>query len=155
MCSYDVRPITVAEAFEAPLFGALCAEYRDEALRNPDLIGCAPDRAAYETMEARGIVRPLGVFAGGELVGFCAVLVTPSLHCGGNIMASTEALFVASEHRAGGAGVALLQAADQEAAKAGAAGLYVSAPVDGRLERVLPRCGFKAVNTIFYRSLKR
>jgi GNAT superfamily N-acetyltransferase len=148
-----VRSITVAEAFDSPAFAALCDEYRAESLRNPDLRGALPDREAYARLVDAGLLRPLGVFAGEELAGLCAVLIAPVPHFGGRVIASTETLFVAQAHRAGGAGMKLLRAAEHVAAGAGAGGLYVAAPSGGRLERLLPRVGYHETNRIFYRGL--
>jgi len=100
-----------------------------------------------------GVLHPLGVFVGDELVGMCAVLVSPVLHHQGKLIAATETLFVAKAHRAGGAGLALLRAAESVALAVGAAGLYVTAPVGGRLEQILPRQGYHATNRVFYREL--
>ncbi|HEX7386254.1 MAG TPA: GNAT family N-acetyltransferase [Castellaniella sp.] len=147
-----VLPLTVDEAFDSPKFVALCNEYRAESLRNPDGESAVPDRAAYENMIAAGIMRPLGVFVDNDLVGFCAVLITPVPHYGGRVLASTETLFVARAHRAGGAGITLLRAAEDVAHEAGASGLYVSAPVGGVLERVLPGLGYHETNRVFFRG---
>ena len=147
-----IRPITVAEAFDSPVFAALVDEYREESLRNPDMLGAPPDREGYARMVEAGLLHPLGVFVGGELVGLCAVLVSPVLHFGGKVIASTETLFVAKAHRAGNVGIKLLRAAENVAARAGAGGLYVTAPTGGRLERVLPRAGYHETNRVFYRG---
>lgn len=147
-----IRTITVAEAFDSPVFVALCDEYQAEALRNPDMMGALPDREGYARMVDAGLLHPLGVFVGEELVGLCAVLVTPVLHFGGKLIASTETLFVAEAHRAGGAGLRLLHAAEDVAARAGASGLYVTAPTGGRLERLLPRVGYHDTNRVFFRG---
>jgi GNAT superfamily N-acetyltransferase len=152
MTIYTIRAITVAEAFDAPVFAALCDEYRAETLRNPDLLGALPDRAGYERMVDAGLMRPLGVFAGDALVGLCAVIVSPVLHFGGKVVATTESIFVAEAHRAGAAGVDLLRAAEEVAHQAGAGGLYVTAPAGGRLERLLPHLGYVETNRIFYRG---
>jgi len=150
----EIRPLTVDEVFGAPVFNALCDEYRAEALRNPDLSGGLPDRAGYQVMFDAGLLHPLGAFVGEQLVGICAVLVSPVLHHGGKLIATTETLFVAKAHRAGGAGLALLRAAESVALDAGASGLYVNAPVGGRLARVLPHQGYHATNQLFYRGLQ-
>lgn len=150
----NIRPITVAEAFDAPVFAALSDEYEREAARNPNLLGSKPDRNAYEQLVAAGLLHPLGVFVNGELVGMATVLVTPVLHFGGKVIATTETLFVAKAHRAGGTGRALLHAAEAVALEAGAAGLYVSSPAGGRLERFLPLAGYTETNRVFYRGLK-
>ncbi|CAN7502278.1 GNAT family N-acetyltransferase [Acidovorax sp. LjRoot74] len=149
-----VRAITVDEAFDAPVFAALCAEYQAESLRNPCLMGALPDRQGYTHLAEAGVLRPLGVFVGDELAGFCAVLITPVLHFAGRVIASTETLFVAQAHRAGGAGLMLLHAAEDVAVRAGAGGLYVTAPAGGRLERLLPHVGYHTTNLVFFRGLK-
>jgi len=148
-----IRPITADEAFDSPVFVALCDEYRDECLRNPNMLGAAPDREGYERLIAAGVLHPLGAFVDGELVGLCAVLITPVLHFGGKIIATTETIFVAKAHRAGGSGVKLLRAAEDLARAAGAGGLYVTAPVGGRLERLMPHVGYHETNRIFFRGL--
>ena len=148
----SVRPITVDEAFDSPVFVALCDEYREESARDPGLMGALPSREPYTNMVNLGLMRPLGVFVDGELVGLCAVLITPVPHFDGRVLASTETLFVAQAHRAGGAGLQLLRAAEALAADAGASGLYVTAPVGGRLERVLPGMGYRETNRVFFRG---
>lgn len=149
-----IRAITVDEAFDSPVFAALCDEYREESLRNPHMMGALPDREGYTRMVDAGLLRPIGVFVGEELVGFCAVLITPVLHFGGKVIASTETLFVAKAHRAGGAGLKLLRAAEEVALNAGADGLYVTAPTGGRLERLLPHVGYHETNRVFFRGLR-
>ena len=148
-----IRTITVDEAFDSPMFAALCDEYRAESLRNPDLMGALPDREGYAQMIGAGMMQMLGVFVENTLVGICTVLVTPVLHFAGKVIASTETLFVAEAHRAGGAGMKLLRAAEQVAAEAGAGGLYVTAPTGGRLERLLPHVGYHETNRVFFRGL--
>lgn len=146
-----IREVTVDEAFDSPAFGGLCAEYLAEANRNPDMLGGAPNRDGYARMVDVGLMRIWGAFAAGELVGFCTVLVSPVLHFGSRLIATTETLFVAQAHRAGGAGLKLLRAAEAVAAEAGAGGLYVAAPTGGRLERLLPGQGYHQTNSVFYR----
>jgi GNAT superfamily N-acetyltransferase len=148
-----IRAASVAEIFDSPLIVALGDEYRDEALRNPDLMGALPDRDAYARLVDAGMLHVLGVFVGVDLVGICTVLVTPVLHFGGKLIATTETLFVARAHRAGGVGVKLLRAAEAAAIEAGAGGLYVTAPSGGRLERLMPHAGYRETNRVFYRSL--
>lgn len=149
-----IRAITVDEAFDSPVFIALCDEYRGESLRNPDMLGALPDREGYERLIATGLLHPLGVFVGNELVGICAVLITPVLHFGGKLIASTETLFVAEAHRSGGAGIKLLRAAEEVAVNAGASGLYVTAPTGGRLEKLLPHVGYVETNRVFFRRVQ-
>jgi GNAT superfamily N-acetyltransferase len=151
---YVIRAATVAEVFDSPTFEALADEYRAESLRNPDLMGGLPDREGYARLAEMGMLRLLGVFLGADLIGVCTVLVTPVLHFGGKLIASTETVFVMEAHRASGAGTRLLLAAEALALEAGAGGLYITAPTGGRLEKVLPLAGYRETNRIFYRGLR-
>lgn len=148
------RAITIADIFDSPTFAELCDEYRAESLRNDDLAGPEPDRAAYEHLESSGLIRPIGLFVGDLLVGWCIVLVTPVLHFAGKMIASTETLFISKAHRAGGTGRMLIKAAEEVAASVGVSGLYISAPSGGRLARLLPHLDYRETNILFYRGLQ-
>lgn len=145
-----IRPVTIAELFDAPNFAELRAEYEAESLRNPDMIGAPPNRAGYEQMERAGLLRPLGAFDGDRLVGFCVVLISPVLHFAGKVLATTESIFLSKGCRRNGAGIALISAAEDAAEEAGAKGLYITAPTDSSLSRVLPRLGYGQTNAVFY-----
>lgn len=148
-----IRPITIDEAFDDPSFVALCDEYRDESLRNPNLLGALPNREAYAQLVEAGVLHPLGAYIDGTLIGLCFVLVSSVPHFTGKLIASTETIFISRAHRAGGIGRKLLRAAEEVAVQAGAGGLYVSAPTGGRLERLLPHVGYQESNRVFLRVL--
>lgn len=148
----ELRRITIADLFEAQGFDAVCAAYCAESNRNAALAGSAPDRARYEGLETAGMLAVIGAFQACKLVGLAIILITPVLHFDGKTIATTESIFMLPANRKGGAGADLLVACKDLAKRQGCAGLYVSAPVGGRLERVLPRSGFIETNRIFYSS---
>lgn len=147
--------VSVAQVFDAPGFAALVEQYTAESCRDAGLIGALPDRDRYEAMEAVGLMRCAAAFADdGGIVGLCFVLISPVPHYKDRVIATVESIFLLPAYRKGGAGLALLDEAKLIAQEAGAAGLYVSAPSGGRLERILPRIGFAETNRIFYSVLK-
>lgn len=146
------QPISVSDAFDSPLFAELCAEYHAESARNSDLLPEPPSREMYEALVAAGSMVGIGAYADDTLVGFCAVIFSPVLHYGGEIAATTESLFIGKAYRNGLAGVQLIREAERVAASCGAKGLYVSAPVGGTLEKILPRLDYQLSNVVFYRS---
>ena len=148
--SYALARATVAEVFDAPGFAALVEQYEAEAGRNPDLAGSPPDRERYLALEGIGMIACVAAMCDGVLIGVCALLITPLTHYQSRVIATVESIFLLDEHRKGGAGLELLRVAKEIALEAGAAGVYISAPKGGRLERILPRIGFTATNTIFY-----
>ena len=144
-----VLATTCAELFAAPNLEALIAEYSAEAM-----IEGMPDPAArlmtYEALEQRGMLFPFGAFDQGCLVGFIAVLATVVPHYA-TPLACTESFFVAKACRSSGAGLVLLDLAEKKARELGATGLLVSAPVDGALARLLPRCGYADASRVFFK----
>ena len=150
----NTRAISVSEVFSSQCFAELSAEYRDECLRNPNLFGAKPDFEAYKTLEEIGMLKTVGVFIGAELVGVCAILISSVPHYHKRVIASTETLFVAKKNRASKAGMMLINSAESVALDAGADGLYVTAPVGGRLEKLMPHVGYHQTNSVFFRGLK-
>jgi GNAT superfamily N-acetyltransferase len=148
-----IRPITVAQFFDAPNCDALLAEYAAESATE-GLPAPEPHRAIYEAMEQSGMFHLIGAFEGDELAGFLVLLVSVNPHYSA-VIAVTESYFVASAHRKAGAGLALLHEAEALAAKLGAVGFLVSAPSGGRLAEVLPRMGYRETNRVFFRATDR
>ena len=102
-------------------------------------------------LEMHGVIHAFAALKDGELVGFITVLATPLPHYGIPVAVS-ESFFVAAEHRKGGAGLRLLSAAEKKAKELGSPGLLVCAPFDGRLFEVLPRCGYRETNRVFFKG---
>lgn len=146
----EIRIITVEQFFTHPGSGGLLAEYAEECA-STDLPAPKPNRATYETMEKMGFMTVLGAFKDAALVGMCTVIVTPNPHYSVTL-GVTESLFVFAAHRAGGAGRALLTAAEQVAKQRGAEALIVSAPARSALSQVLPMWGYPCTN---YAHMKR
>ncbi len=152
-----IRKCTIGEVAANAAFPALHREYAAEAalagLPDPD-----EKLGAYRLIEPGGAFQAYGAFlvdgpAGGDvLVGVAAVL-TPVIPHYGVAIAVTESLFVAAAHRRTGAGVKLIRAAEKHARDAGSPALLVSAPVGGRLVRVLPRLGYRETNRVFLKEV--
>lgn len=151
MDQLTVRLCRAEELEHAPAFPALSAEYLAESGRaiTSDL---APQMAIYKANEAAGTMKFAGAWLGDELVGFLVLVLYVVPHFG-KLVASTESLFVAQSARGSGAGTRMLKEAQSIAADSGCVGLCVSAPVGGRLAKVLPRSGFLHTNELFFKAL--
>lgn len=147
-----IRHCTVDDLYAAPNRQELLDEYAAES----SILGVpyAPQWHMYQQMEAVGALRFIGAFQDENLVGFVTVLTSVLPHYG--VRASTtESLFVTKIHRRTGAGIRLLRAAEKHAQESGSAGLLISTPAGGILERVLAACEpYKHSNTVFYRSFQ-
>jgi GNAT superfamily N-acetyltransferase len=146
-----IRPSTVAELEAAPTFEALLQEYAAESA----IEGMPPPSAKMETYRHLAVVGLLHVLAAWKdeaLIGFITVLAAPLPHYGISVAVS-ESFFVARAHRSTGAGLKLLKAAEELAAKLGSPGLLVSAPFEGDLFKVLPRVGYAETNRVFFKAV--
>ncbi len=146
-----IRPSTVAELEAAPAFPDLLAEYAAES----SIKGLPAPSAKMETyrhLERSGFLHVLAAWVGDTLTGFITVLAAPLPHYGRTVAVS-ESFFVAQQHRGTGAGLKLLRAAEELAAKLGSPGLLVSAPFEGDLFKVLPRVGYVETNRVFFKAV--
>ena len=67
--TFTCRRITCREAFSRPEWPALEKAYGEEIVYED--LPPAPDRRMYELLEAQGILRPVGLFEGEELIARC------------------------------------------------------------------------------------
>lgn len=146
-----IRTATIGEIEQAGALPELLAGYAEES-SIPEFGQASPDFEAYRQMEAAGALHVVGVFAP-QLVGLAFMLVYGLPHYSGRRICTMESLFVLPAYRAGGAGLKLLRAAEARALELGATALMASAPIGGRLAKVLPRSGYRQTNEVFMRAL--
>jgi GNAT superfamily N-acetyltransferase len=146
-----VMPMPVTEV---RVFGArLLAEYAAEC-SIPALGETNPQWEMYEMLQASGKLRVFGAYHIG-LIGFATVLLSELPHYG--VRAGiVESLFVGSAYRKTGAGRLLMMAVEEAARYAGCKGVLYSAPVGGKLEKVLDAdTSVSRTNTVFFKALGR
>lgn len=144
-----IRPIRYTEILEAT---DLLTEYAAEC-SIPEIGETCPQPEIYDALEKAGIVQMFGAFGGEKLVGFGSMLTTVLPHYGKKV-ATVESLFLAKNYRAGGLGLALMDAMEQAASASGCAAILYSAPTGGKLETLLSmRREYRQTNTVFCRKL--
>lgn len=148
----DVREVTIDQLLAHPEFGDLIQEYAEESsiegMPHPIY-----KLEAYRGYEELGLIHIFEAVRDGALVGFITV-IAPVLPHYSLPVAVVESFFVGSKNRAGGPGLRLLAAAEQQALEVGSPGLLVSAPFRGRLHELLPKCGYAETNRIFFKRVK-
>lgn len=148
----EIRRRTFSQVSREKGFDALLAEYAQECgiqgLPEP-----APRFETYRMLDTSTMFFGLGAYLDDKLIGFAAVLAPLMPHYGRSI-ATMESIFVTRAYRRKtGAGMALLREAQEIAREIGSPAIMISAPTESPLERVLPKLGFRATNTVFMRTL--
>lgn len=148
----EVRRVSLATLIDDPRFQTLVDEYTVESSIK-DMPPINWQREMYQQFEKVGIFHVLAAYQGEELIGFMTMIVTVLPHYGA-LTATTESVFVAEAHRAGGAGLKLIREGEAWAKELGAVGLLLSAPAGGKLESLAPRIGYKQTNVVFFKGLQ-
>lgn len=140
-----------AELEKMPEFPALVEEYYSEA-GNPGLPRPKYDSERYGQLCKLGLMHTFGVTVDGRLIGFMMIVVSvlPKYSLP---VATLDTIFVGKAHRMSGAGVRLLQRAEQIAADLADGRLLASSPVEGALANLLERSGYLESNRIFFKQV--
>lgn len=142
---------SVAEIEASPEFAAMAPAYAAES----QIEGMPPANPQWETyraMESLGLLHVFSAMIDGKLIGYLSLLVATLPRYGVPIVVS-ESYFVAKEHRKTGAGLRLLEAAEEKTRALGATVILVSAPIGGDLAKVLPRRGYVEGDTVFLKKV--
>lgn len=148
----NIERTTVIELKSAHNFDELLREYADECAME----GLPPPSAkmdSYDKLEKIGILHPYRATHEGILIGFITVLI-PTLPHYGICVAVSESFFVTKAQRRTGAGMKLLQCAEDITVELKSPGLLVSAPHGSVLEQVLPRSGYRQASSVFFKGFK-
>jgi GNAT superfamily N-acetyltransferase len=147
-----IRQSSIDEITSADNLPELLEHYAQES--SIDGLGSInPDWSAYKHLEQAGYYIPVAVFVGGVLAGVAGVIITQNPHYG-KTLAVTESLFVDPQYRKHGVGNKLIQHVETLARERGAAGLLISAPSGGRLQKLLPTAGYRETNRAFFKGLQ-
>ena len=131
---------------------ALLDEYAQES-SIAGLPPAKPDELGYLRMERSGFASIVAATVNGALVGFITLIVTPNPHYAGAKLGVVESFFVGQAHRKSGAGQLLRKEAEEIAKRKGVVGLLMSAPLGGKLARVLELDrNYRETNRVFFRS---
>jgi GNAT superfamily N-acetyltransferase len=145
-----IRECSADEIANALNFHALCAEYAAESGIS-ELGSANVDIPMYRSMEAAGMGCCIGAWQGDDLVGFGVVTLSILPHFSKRI-GCLISFFVATSARKRGAGTRIRQTAERIAKERGAVGMMISAPIDSRLDMILPRSRYRATNRLYFRS---
>lgn len=149
--SITVKTCTVDTMENDRCFTALINGYAEESVI-PELGKANPQLGMYRKLESAGVLTVIAAYREEILQGFIAFVVLPSPHQGATI-ATVQSFYVHPEYRKQGAGLKLLREAERIAKEKGAIGVFVSAPLGGKLASVLPRKGYRPTNLSFFKGI--
>lgn len=148
---YEVR-ISGAEELLARA-DSLFAEHWEEIALSKHLMVLKPDAARYRAMEQAGMLLCLGLWRGGDLIGYSVNFLMKHLHYADLAVASNDLLFVSAAHRNSRAGLLLIRETERHCKELGAQMLTWHAKQNTPLANLMPRIGYGVQDIIFSREL--
>lgn len=148
MKNLTVRRVTPDEVASSPELDHLVSSYWEECA-NRSIGRPMPDIEQYRALAACNALSVSALFDEGKMVGFVSILAVRYTHFS-KVCASIESIFLDQGYRHTGGGLMLLKAARDMAKDAGSCGLYISAPVGSKLERIARARRWRQTDSVFF-----
>ena len=93
-------------------FEDLATLHWQEVALDQDRVPLAPDWTKYRHLERAGVLKAIGAWDRGRLVGYDAFFVQPTMHYSTSLWAVNDILYLDPDHRKGLAGARLIRASE-------------------------------------------
>ena len=118
---------------------------------NQETILLSPDWVEYARLDAAGILKIFTARLGSELIGYCVVMVSKSMHHKDHIFASTDVIYIKPAYRKSEAGSKLIQYAEQQCKELGASLMTLNMKVDYPFDGLMNRMGFNLLERVYHK----
>tara|TARA_R110000822_G_scaffold310366_1_gene442849 strand:+ start:1486 stop:1950 length:465 start_codon:yes stop_codon:yes gene_type:complete len=120
---------------------------------NQGAIKLNPDWERYAELDAAGILRIFTARDNGQLVGYCVLLVSQSLHYKDHIFAVNDVVFVLPDSRAGATGYHLIKFAEDHCRQSGASLMNINTKVHIPFDGLMQGMNFELTERIYSKYL--
>jgi|TARA_R110000744_G_scaffold239681_1_gene357071 GNAT superfamily N-acetyltransferase len=120
---------------------------------NQGTIKLNPNWKEYARLDANGVLRAFTARKDGQLVGYCVLTVSQSIHYSDHVFANNDVTFVLPEHREGATGYKLLKFAEDHCKDNGISLLNINTKVHIPFDNLLIGMGFDLIERIYSKFL--
>ena len=121
---------------------------------NQGSIKLNPDWEHYANLDASGALRIFTARDNGELVGYCVLVVSRSMHYKDHIFASNDVVFVLPDSRSGATGYNLVKYAEDHCRDNGVSLLNVNTKVHLPFDTLMLGMGFELIERVYSKCFK-
>lgn len=118
---------------------------------NQDTIKLDPDWKHYSALDSAGILRIFTARNNGDLVGYCVVMISKSIHHKDHLFASTDVIYVKPEFRKSTLGADLLKFSEAHCKESGASLMTLNMKVDFPFDGLMQRMGFHLLERVYHK----
>ena len=121
---------------------------------NQGTIKLNPNWEEYARLDAAGVLRVFTAREDSELVGYCVLVVSRSMHYKDHVFANNDVTFVLPDNRAGATGYQLLKYAEDHCAENDISLMNVNTKVHLPFDSLLVGMGFNLIERIYSKCFK-
>ena len=132
----------------------LLEEHWELVALNKGTIKLNPNWEQYAKLDTQGMLRIFTARDRGQLVGYCVLVVSQSLHYQDHIFANNDVTFVLPDHRAGATGYHLIKYAEDYCRNNGVSLFNINTKVHIPFDNLLVGMGFNLIERIYSKFLK-
>ena len=121
---------------------------------NQGTIKLNPNWEEYARLDAAGVLRVFTAREDSELVGYCVLVVSRSMHYKDHVFANNDVTFVLPDNRAGATGYQLLKYAEDHCAENDISLMNVNTKVHIPFDSLLVGMGFNLIERIYSKCFK-
>ena len=136
-----------------PHIQRLMDEHAEEMAHYPHLMPAAPDPARYQHLEEAGVLACFLLLHGEDVVGYAVSVFVEHPHHKGLRMLMNDALYVSKAHRKGRNGISLMNHVERFGKANGVQLVTWNAQPETPLAALLPRMGYREMNTTFCKEV--
>lgn len=135
------------------LLDRLLVDHWEEIAKNKALMVLKPDRAAYQSMQDKGVLITLFAYKGEEIVGYSVNIITKHLHYSDVIMTMNDVLYLDKGERNGRLGLGLIRETERICKEHGSHIHMWHAKDNSPLARILAARRYKVQDIVFSKEL--
>jgi L-amino acid N-acyltransferase YncA len=124
-----------------------------EVALDHEAVPLAPDIAAYDALEAAGMLNVLVARKAGQVIGYHLAIVKPHLHYKNSLHSFTDIYYVAPEHRQGMTGVKLFKEAEKSLAKRGVKKMVSGTKMSLDMGKIFERLGWRETERTYTKCI--
>jgi len=132
----------------------LLKEHWELVALNQGKIKLNPNWKEYARLDAAGILRVFTARENDELVGYCVLIVSRSIHYQDHIFANNDVTFVLPDHRAGATGYQLIKYAEDYCRDNDISLININTKVHIPFDQLLVGMGFELIERIYSKCFK-
>lgn len=125
----------------------------DEVEIDTDKLKLMLDWESYEKLESVEMLHIYTARLDGKMVGYLVMITTPSLHCFGETMASSDVVYVDPKHRCGKVGTHIINYAEKDLHSLGASTMHITTKAQAPFDKLLERQGFIFAEKVFQKYI--